>query len=168
MNPTLYIFAGLPGAGKTTLARMLAHKQKAAYLRIDTLEQAIKDYCAIRVETEGYCLAYRLAKENLSIGISVVVDSCNPITETRNEFEGVARNCNSDFLNIEILCSNPLEHKMRIDSRSSSTAGLHFLTWQDVVRREYHAWDRDRLAIDTAGKPISDTFQELCIAINRK
>ncbi len=168
MKPKLYIFAGLPGAGKTTLARKLAQKQNAAYLRIDTLEQAIKDYCAISVEAEGYCLAYRIARENLSIGISVVVDSCNPITETRNAFEGIARDCNSDFLNIEILCSDTLEHKSRIESRSSSAVDMHSITWQDVVRRKNHAWDRDRLAIDTAGKSVSDAFQELYIAINRK
>ncbi len=62
MKPTLYILAGLPGAGKTTLARKCAQTQNAAYLRIDTIEQAMKDYFAISVETEGYCLAYRIAK----------------------------------------------------------------------------------------------------------
>ena len=37
----LYIFGGLPGTGKTTLARYLAHHQRAVYLRIDTIEQAL-------------------------------------------------------------------------------------------------------------------------------
>lgn len=40
---TLIIFSGLPGSGKTTLASLLATKFKATYLRIDTIEQALRD-----------------------------------------------------------------------------------------------------------------------------
>lgn len=49
----LYIFAGLPGSGKTTLAQELAQRVKACYLRIDTIEQALRDLCALHVQTEG-------------------------------------------------------------------------------------------------------------------
>ncbi len=38
LMPTLYIFSGLPGAGKTTLAKQLANQVGAFYLRIDTVE----------------------------------------------------------------------------------------------------------------------------------
>lgn len=39
----LYIFSGLPGTGKSTLAQYLAKTLGAVYLRIDTIEQAMKD-----------------------------------------------------------------------------------------------------------------------------
>ena len=60
-SPTLYIFSGLPGTGKSTLAPRLASRLDAMYLRIDTVEQALRDVCGIRVEGEGYRLGYRLA-----------------------------------------------------------------------------------------------------------
>jgi len=41
--PKLFIFSGLPGTGKTTLSRQLAQHVGAAYLRIDTIEQALRD-----------------------------------------------------------------------------------------------------------------------------
>lgn len=41
----LYIFAGLPGSGKSTLAKKLAQKLGATYLRIDTIEQGLRDTC---------------------------------------------------------------------------------------------------------------------------
>lgn len=39
----LIIFSGLPGSGKSTIARALARRLRAVYLRIDTIEQAIRD-----------------------------------------------------------------------------------------------------------------------------
>jgi predicted kinase len=39
----LIIFGGLPGTGKTTIARALAHQIGAVHLRIDSIEQAIRD-----------------------------------------------------------------------------------------------------------------------------
>ena len=40
---TLIVFSGLPGVGKTTLARALAQAQGALHLRIDSIEQAMRD-----------------------------------------------------------------------------------------------------------------------------
>ena len=86
---TLFIFAGLPGAGKTTLAQCLARGIKAAYLRIDTIEQGLRDICGFAVQGEGYWLSYRIAEDNLRLGIDVVADSCNPIELTRREWQQV-------------------------------------------------------------------------------
>ena len=39
----LIIFGGLPGTGKTTLSKEIAKHFKAAYLRVDTIEQTLKN-----------------------------------------------------------------------------------------------------------------------------
>ena len=39
----LIIFGGLPGIGKTTIARELARQLGAIHVRIDSIEQAIRD-----------------------------------------------------------------------------------------------------------------------------
>jgi predicted kinase len=36
----LIIFGGLPGTGKTTIAKQLAKTVEAVYLRVDTIEQS--------------------------------------------------------------------------------------------------------------------------------
>ncbi len=38
----LVVFGGLPGVGKTTIARTVADQCNAVYLRIDTIEQSIR------------------------------------------------------------------------------------------------------------------------------
>ncbi|HQE58364.1 MAG TPA: AAA family ATPase, partial [Spirochaetota bacterium] len=87
MKSILYIFSGFPGSGKTVLAKALAEKTKSVYIRIDTVEQAIRDLCAFDVQGEGYRLSYRIAEDNLRLGVSVIADSCNPWNLTRSEWQ---------------------------------------------------------------------------------
>jgi predicted kinase len=160
-SPTLYIFSGMPGAGKTTLSRQLATRLAAAYLRIDTIEQALRDLCGTDVQGEGYRLAYRIAADNLRLGISVVADSCNPIDLTRDEWEAVARQSQARHINIEIICSDRIEHRERIESRKPTVAGLVLPRWDEVEAREFHGWTRERIVVDTSGKTVSKCFDEL-------
>ena len=160
-SPTLYIFSGLPGSGKSTLAQGLAEAVGAAYLRIDTIEQAIRDLCSFKVEGEGYRLAYRVAADNLRLGISVVSDSCNPIELTRDEWNQVAIDSGAAYANIEIVCSDLAEHQRRVETRKPSVVGLALPTWEAVVNREYEQWKQEPVRVDTAGRSIQDCLQEL-------
>ncbi|WP_247528165.1 hypothetical protein [Bradyrhizobium sp. 199] len=55
MHPSsvLIVFGGLPGTGKTTISRELTIRLAATYLRIDSIEQALKD-AGLTVGAEGY------------------------------------------------------------------------------------------------------------------
>ena len=167
IKPILYIFSGLPGAGKSTLAQALARQTGAMYLRIDTIEQGIRDLCQFRVEGEGYRLAYRIAADNLKLGTSVIADSCNPVRLTRDEWQDVADSSGADFRNIEIICSDKEVHRQRVETRQSEVAGLKLPGWEQVMNREYHAWHTDRIIIDTAGKTASTCRTELLEEIQK-
>ena len=166
IKASLYVFSGLPGTGKTVLSQRLAKHIKAVHLRIDTVEQALRDLCEIVVEGEGYRLGYRIAADNLRLGLSVVADSCNPIELTRREWEMLARDTQARCVNIEVICSDGREHRQRIETRRSSIAGLVLPTWEDVIHREYHAWTRERIVIDTARTTENECFDELLSKLN--
>jgi predicted kinase len=157
----LFIFAGLPAAGKTTLARRLARQLRAAYLRIDTIEQTMRDERLPLNGPEGYVVAYRLAADNLRLGTSVVADSVNPLRITRAAWRAVAAEAGVPFVEIEVICSDLAEHRSRVESRSSDIAGLVLPTWDEVCARERDPWDTQPIVIDTAGRTESEAFAAL-------
>jgi predicted kinase len=157
----LYIFSGLPGAGKTALARLLARHMGAVYLRIDTIEQALRDLCGVTVEGEGYRLSYRVAADNLMLGHSVVADSCNPVELTRREWRGVAVDAGAAAVDIEVVCADLSEHRRRVVSRRTDVPGLILPTWEAVAAREYHPWTTARIVVDTAGRSSQDCLAAL-------
>ena len=161
ISATLYIFSGLPGTGKTTVSQGLARHISAAYVRIDTIEQALRDLCAIPVEGEGYRLAYRVAADILRVGVSVVADSCNPIELTRREWEQVAVGAGAQYVNIETTCSDAQEHRRRIETRASTVPGLRLPTWPEVEAREYHEWTTERIVLDTFGRLAPACIDEI-------
>jgi len=161
MKPILFILSGLPASGKSTLSKLIVKEYGAVYLRIDTIEQGLRDLCNFEVQGEGYRLSYRIAGDNLKLGQNVVSDSCNPLNFTRKEWEKVAKENDSIFVNIEVLCSDKEEHRKRLEARNSEVKGLKLPTWKDIENREYHSWESERIIIDTANKSIKESFDEL-------
>jgi len=161
MKPTLYIFSGLPGTGKTTISKKFAAFYGMPYFRIDTIEQGLREVCSIKVEGEGYRLAYRIVKDNLAIGSDVVVDCCNPIDLTRKEWHEAAIKENSKYTDIEIVCSDKSIHKNRVQNRKNDIHGLELPTWEQIEKREYHDWKSDKIQIDTSNKNEEESFKEL-------
>jgi predicted kinase len=166
-GPVLYIFSGLPASGKSTLAQAVAGQLRSTYLRIDTIEQGLRELCSVEVEAEGYRLAYRIAFDNLCVGISVVADSCNPIELTRRAWEKVARDARADYVNIEVVCSNSSEHRLRAETRSAEVSGLKLPTWNEIENREYHDWTVDRVIVDTAGRSRTECTSDLLAKLSR-
>ena len=159
----LIIFGGLPGVGKSTLSKYMARKYQMTYLRIDEIEQAIQRVKKGDVGPEGYGVAYRIALDNLSNGLSVIADSVNPIEITRSDWKKVAQEADTPCIQIEVICSDLVEHQSRIEKRLPEIPHHKLPTWTDVVNRDYETWHGTDIVIDTGIQSLDQSKRQLDI-----
>ncbi|MBI1187754.1 MAG: AAA family ATPase [Alphaproteobacteria bacterium] len=162
----LIAFAGLPGVGKSTIARALAAAHPGSvYLRIDMIEQALRDHGVADVGPLGYAGAYAAARDNLRLGRMVIADSVNPIPLTREAWRRVASEAGARVLRVEVLCSDRATHRLRVETRAIDVPGLARVSWMAVEAREYAPYTDADVRIDTAAMSIEGALAAIASAI---
>ncbi|NGN68273.1 AAA family ATPase [Streptomyces sp. A7024] len=166
----LIVIGGLPGTGKTTLSRLLAARIGAVHLRVDTIEQAIvrSGLTEHPVGAAGYTVGYALAADQLGQGFTVIAESVNPLAVTRDSWRDVGLKAGVPVVEVEVICSDPAEHRDRVTTRSSDIADLRLPDWEQVIAREYEPWGREHVVIDTAGQEPHESVTVLLARLGRR
>lgn len=136
MSTLLIVIGGLPGTGKTSLARGLARALDAVHLRIDTIEQALRSATmgSEALGAAGYVVGYGVAADNLALSRTVVADAVNPLASIRAAWRDVARRAAVAVVEVEVVCSDATLHRRRVESRRADIPGLAVPTWNDGRR----------------------------------
>lgn len=156
----LVVIGGLPGVGKTTLARALAGRLGAAHVRVDALEAALVRQGLVPsqddVGAHGYELALAAADTSLTAGTDVVVDAVFPVAASRRPFRELAARTGAPVHWVRLICSDPAEHRRRVEERVADLPGHAVPVWASVRRRDVDQWHERHTVVDTAtGDPLA-------------
>jgi len=154
----LVVVGGRPATGKSTIATVVARRTKAPYLRVDRIEQTIVAWSALThpLGPVGYAVAYELAREQLRLGLDVIAECVNPIALTRDAWLDIAAASGAAIVEVEVICSDEVEHRRRVATRTSDVEGLLKPTWSEIMDREYEPWSRPHLPVDSARISVED------------
>jgi predicted kinase len=135
----------------------------AVHIRIDSIEQAILDSGLVgsALNDAGYRVGYAVAADNLRVGRTVIADSVNPVAISRDAWVEVANRVEVRAVEIEVVCSDANEHRRRLETRIADFPRSRPVTWHEVVSREYHAWNREHVVIDTSRLSVAQNVKIL-------
>ena len=110
----------------------------------------------------AYVVAETLASEQLSLGLSVIIDAVNSVKEARSMWRELSDRHGARLIIIECVLDRDI-HKARIESRVRNMQGIPEVTWADVEKRrnEYLKWEEKRLVLDTSDSPANNLKKAL-------
>lgn len=159
-EPLLVVFAGAPGVGKSTLARALARELRAAYLDKDTIKDA-----ALAVGRElklenamqfagalSYALLVPIARDNLTVGTTVIVDSPAGYRAFQDAIEQLVRSVKVSFKLIECITTDEALLRERVERRGADLPEHRARDWDayQQARERLERMSGPRLVVDTA------------------
>ncbi|PKO22097.1 MAG: hypothetical protein CVU38_11185 [Chloroflexi bacterium HGW-Chloroflexi-1] len=159
-DPLLIVFAGMPGTGKTSLARAVARELRAAYLDKDTIKDGVMVLAdQLRLDQGeqlagplSYELLVSLARDNLTLGLSVVLDSPAGYQVFREKVKGLARGVKANLKLIECICTDEKLLRQRVEGRGPGLPAYRTQDWGAYQRQrgQFERLTDQRLVIDTA------------------
>ncbi|MEU3310214.1 AAA family ATPase [Nocardiopsis sp. NPDC055551] len=154
----LIVFAGLPGSGKSTIARALGRHSPAPVLSVDPVEAALLRSGIEREQPTGlaaYVVVEAMAADLLSLGQAVIVDAVNDAEEAREQWRNLAERQRAPLVWIEVVCSDPDLHRRRLAGRERDLPGFPEPAWASLETRRpgLAAWMDERLILDSVREP---------------
>jgi predicted kinase len=164
----LIAMAGLPGAGKSTIAEILGHRLGFPVISVDPIESAILSAGIDSDQPTGlaaYLVAAAIADSALANGVSIIVDAVNAVDPAREQWVTLAQKHHEPLRFLEVICSDTNVHKERLESRDRNLAHIPDPTWYAVEQSldEYSEWTGEtagvpRLTLDSV-QPLGEVVE---------
>ncbi len=147
----LILLTGLPGTGKSTLARHVARTLSVPYFSKDGFESRLyTEDLTDGQSSQGYLLLLDTVRTQLELGVSCVADAVFPLPGFRNDLRVAAAAHHAAFKIIHTICSDADLHQERLTDRSVDVPWPP-PNWDDVqrLRAIYTPWpDGSVLKVD--------------------
>jgi predicted kinase len=157
----LIILFGLPGTGKTTIARALAAQLHAAHFNSDTVRSAL-GLMGHYTEGEKQRVYQHLMDDTraaLSEGKTVVVDGTFYKEAVRTPFRLLAQSCGVRLCWVEVATSEAVLRERLQHPRSDSEADFEVYV---SIRDQFEPLLEDHLTVHTDKMMLPDILQTIC------
>jgi predicted kinase len=171
----LIVMAGLPGTGKSTIAQELRERLGHPLVSVDQIESAVLSAGIDSDQPTGlaaYLVAETLAGSILESGRSVIVDAVNAVSPAREQWVGLAARYGNALTFIEVVCSDPVVHRERLEARKRELPHVSEPSWHAVEQSldEYDEWvgpsaAADRITLDSV-EPLTAIVDKALVFID--
>jgi predicted kinase len=168
--PILVLVSGWTGAGKSTIAELIAAELAAPIASFDWLMSGLRTFPEVweaverpveRQREVGWSLISRVAEQQLRRGASCVIDLVAR-EAPRARWAELASNHGAAFRVIECVCSDIELHRSRVDGRVRAIPGWYELEWEHVQRGRagYVPLAEPKLVIDSV-RPLEENWRQV-------
>jgi predicted kinase len=167
METILILFSGLAGTGKSTLANALARELKIPVISFDyfmdhALPRHVIGNPGSWTNQDVFEMMSKLAEQQLSLGVSVIMDAVYFSRESRDSVRAVAEKYRARFRVIHAFCSNKELWRERVVSRANASAPEETPAQWDTIMAEldeFHPWNQDEALFVDSIHPIDQNIR---------
>ena len=165
---TLVVMRGYPGTGKSTIARAISTALHAPLIDRDILRQKAVDIFGNlpHVGRFSYELMCALAEEQLSLGLSVVVDTPLTYRTTYEQAKELAQTFHVPMVVVHCQCP-PEVQKRRLEGRVGKVSEFQITSWKEWMqwKPRFEDFDDNGCIIDTSN-PLDDSLAKVMRTIH--
>lgn len=159
---------GYPGTGKSTIARLLAAALQATLIDRDIIRQMAVDLFGDlpQVGQFSYELMFALAREQLRLGLSVVVDTPLTYRTTYEQCKEVAKTFRVPMLVVHCQCP-PEVQKRRLEGRKGKVSEFQITSWEEWEqwKPRFEEFEDEGCIIDTSN-PMDESLAKVMRSIH--
>jgi predicted kinase len=165
---TFIVMRGYPGTGKSTIARAIATALHAPLIDRDIIRQMAVDIFGDLpgVGHFSYELMFALTREQLRLGLSVVVDTPLTYHTTYEQSKELARAFHTPMLVVHCVCP-PEVQKRRLEGRKGKVSEFQITSWEEWEqwKPRFEDFDDGGCVIDTSN-PLDDSLAKVMRTIH--
>ncbi len=162
MMQTLIIFSGLPGTGKSTLAKRLARELQYPLLCIDDVIGDIPENAGIPFWDSRVAVLLDVVNTQLELGLNVIAESVF-MNMDRHHAQELARKQNVRFLPIYVFLSDETVWKERVTNRFADLKHPDVATWERIQhqRQRFREWEPGTALFVDSIQPVEHNYQQV-------